>query len=216
MRKTFAIIILCCIGYFLGGWFSVELGWIQQESYFSYAGIVGALASVVGLVSLTRPPISSTDLLDLDLDSLKSITETAEELRELEREKTRTKDELGNLDIKRREMELLVQKGSLSLFLKEKLAHHENRILERVQADKELKEDVAKVQEISEKLSALNEEIDSDPNVSQLNEIVAAANRRESTLDELIVGLPPFIRWYIALGRVSFNAFNNVIRTLTR
>ncbi len=91
MRKAFAIIILLCIAYFLGGWIAVHFALISKETYFTYAGIVGGLASVIGLLSFTRPAITKSDLQELELDSLISITETSEQLKELERERAKTK-----------------------------------------------------------------------------------------------------------------------------
>ncbi len=99
MRRVFAVIILLCVTYFLGGWIAVYSGWILQETYFTYAGIVGGLASVVGLLSFTRPGISNADLQQLELGSLRSITDTSEKLQELESKRAKTVGELETLDL---------------------------------------------------------------------------------------------------------------------
>ena len=214
MRRVFAIIILLCIAYFFGGGVAVYFGWILKSTYFSGAAIVGGLASVVGLFSFTRPALTKTDLQEIELDSLKSITETTEQLKELEQERAKTKEELGDLELQKKEMELLVKKASLALFLKEQYAHFEKRILEEVKSNSELSENLVEVQEVSKKLAALEEEIETDPNVSQLKEIMAAASTRQPTVDEAIDNLPPFAKALFLLsrdlGRALTNAFNAI------
>jgi hypothetical protein len=127
MRRISAIVILLCITYFIVGWIAVLLGVFDKYLYFSYAGFVGAIASVVGLLSLTKPAFTKTDLHEIEIDSLKSIAETSEQLKSLERERVKTIEELDDLELQKKEMELLVKKASLVLFLKEQYAHHEKK-----------------------------------------------------------------------------------------
>lgn len=93
MRKLFAGIILLCIAYFFGGWIGISFGWLSKEEYFAYAGVVGGLASVAGLFALTRPALSRSDVQAIELESLKSMTKTAEELQNLEVARARAKGE---------------------------------------------------------------------------------------------------------------------------
>ena len=221
MRRTFAVVILLCIIYFLGGWIAVHFGWmsewISEESYISYAGIVGAVASVVGLLSFTRPALTKSDLKEIELDSLKSITETSEQLKELEQQRAKTEEEIEGLDLQKREMELLVRKASLALLLREQYSRLEIRIIDEVKANPDLAENLVDVQDVSEKLSALNEEIEADPNVIQLKEImVAATRRRESTFDEAIDSLPPITKTFVLLARDFGRAFNTFINVILR
>lgn len=216
MRRVFAAIILLCIVYFLGGWIAVHFEWISSQTYFSYAGIVGGLASVVGLLSFTRPALSNTDLQQLDLGSLKSITETSEKLRELENKRTKTEGEIENLDIQKQEMELLIRKASLALFLKERYAHHERLILDIVKDNTGLSKSLIELEEITQKISALDEEIEADPNVKTLKEIVAVASRREPTISEAINSLPAGTKAIVLLSREFARGFENIFRTLTR
>lgn len=193
MRKLFAVIILFCIIYFIGGWLGISFGWLSKEEYFSYAGIVGGLASVAGLFALTRPALSKADVQAIELESLKSMTKTAEELQNLEKARALAKGELGNLEIKKKEMELLVKKASLALFLKEQYEHYERQVLDEVDKNSQLRESLEKAADASTKLKALNEEISSHPNAAQLREVIASASRREPTLEDIIEAIPfPF------------------------
>ena len=96
MRRLFAVLILCCIAYFLGGWIAVYFGWMPKESYFTYAGFVGVLASVLGLFGFTRPALTNTDLKDLELTSLKSIADTTQKLQQMEERRSQTQEQIAS------------------------------------------------------------------------------------------------------------------------
>ncbi len=194
MRRIFAIIILFCIAYFCGGWIAVYFEWLSKESYFSFAGIVGGLASVVSLFSFTKPVLTKTDLQEIEIDSIKSIAKTTEELNDLEEKREQTQEELGNLRLQKKEMELLVKKASLALFLKEQYAHHEEQIVKSIEKNKELNEHLSAIDELKRKREALNEEIESDQNVELLYEIMRSASRKQPTLDKVINDLPALRR----------------------
>lgn len=214
MRRLFAIVILLCIVYFLGGWLAVYLQWLPREEYFAYAGIVGGLASVAGLFALTRPALSKSDVQAIELDALKSMTETAEQLQALEAARSKTKEEIGGLEIQKREMELLVKKASLALFLKEQLAHHERQLLEEVERNASLQEHLQKSQEAAEKLRALNEEVESHPNVAQLKEIIASASRQPVTIDALVRELPFPLKSLFEVTLLVSRALSNLVLTI--
>ena len=202
MRKIFAGIILFCIAYFFGGWFGISFGWLSKEEYFAYAGIVGGLASVAGLFALTRPALSKSDVQAIELESLKSMTKTAEELQNLEIARSRAKGELGDLEVKKKEMELLVKKASLALFLKEQYEHYEKQVLDEVAKNSQLQECLEKAADASTKLRALNEDISSHPNVAQLREVIASASRREPTIDDITGALPFPLRSLFEVSRI--------------
>lgn len=214
MRRIFAIVILICVAYFIGGWVAVHFGLFDKNTYFSYAGIVGGLASVVGLLSFTKPALTKTDLQEIEMDSLRSIAETSDQLKKLEGERARTKEELGDLEIQKKEMELLVKKASLVLFLKEQYSHHEKKISVEIENSPLLTESINESIEIAKKLDALNEEIESDPNVDQLREIMASASRRQPTLDEAIEDMPPFTKILFLAMRDISKAMANILGTI--
>jgi uncharacterized membrane protein YccC len=216
MRRIFAIIIVLCILYFLGGWVGVYAEWITKESYFAYAGIVGGLASVAGLFALTRPALTRTDLEAIEIDTLKSMAETAEQLKTLESERARTREEIDDLAVKKKEMELLVKKASLALFLKEQYAHHERQLIEEIARNTSLRENLEKAIESAQKLEALNEEIEANSNVRRLKEIIASASRRQPTLDEAIEDLPPVMRSTFLLTRALTQVIERLFTVIVK
>lgn len=212
MRKLYALAILVCIAYFVGGWISTKLGWVPREDYFAYAGIVGGLASVAGLLALTRPPITQSDFKDIEIETLKSVSATAEQLKELQSTRAKTMQELDTLEVKKKQMELLVKKASLALFLKEQYSYHERQVLEEVAKNDHLRTALERATESKEKIAALNEEIEIDPNVRQLRSIIDAATRREPTFEDALNDLSPIMRALFILVRT----FNRGLIDITR
>lgn len=206
MRKAYAAIILACIVYFIGGWIATRFGVVTRDDYFAYAGIVGGLASVAGLLALTRPAITQSDLKSVEIETLKSMAATAEQLDKLQSARAQTVQEIDELAIKKKAMELLVKKASLALFLKEQYSHHERQVLEELAKNDNLRIALANASESAEKIRALDEEISIDPNVSQLREIIRTASRREPTLEEMLENLP-------TLPRTLFIVLNSINRS---
>jgi len=201
MKFFFGALILICMCYFVGGWFAVAMGLVTRDDYFAYAGIVGSLATVAGLLALTRPAINASDLQAIETKSLKSIAETAEQLQVLQDRRSKAAEEIDNLQLKKKEMELLVKKASLALFLREQKTYFEKQVLDELSRNAHLQQSVAGVVEASQKLQALNEEIDSDPHVDELKGIIESATTRTFTIEEVIGTMPP-------ISRAMFHAFS--------
>lgn len=214
MRRIFAIIILLCIVYFIGGYVAVYFGLITQDQYLAYAGIVGGLASVAGLFSFIKPAITKYDLHALELETLKSLVEKTGQVRSLEERRLQTKSEINDLETKKKEMELLVKKASMSLFLKEQYSQYEQKILTRLKSDDGLSESLSQITEIKRKLEVLEEEIETDPNVKTLREVIESANRRQNILEEVIETMPPFTRALYIVLRGFSRAVTSTIDTI--
>lgn len=205
MKRIFTISILLCIVYFIGGYAAVLFGLIAQEQYLSYAGFVGGIASVAGLFSFMKPALTNDDLQELESDSLKSLAETTEQLKALESQRSQTKSDIGDLKIKKKEMELLVKKASTALFLKEQYSQHVQKVLSRVKDDEILSDSLSELTEIKDKLTALEEKIETDPNVEMLRDVIKSSNRRknelEEAINEAINQMPSILRPFIILIR---------------
>lgn len=202
MRTFFKIIITLSFLYFLAGLIGMKFNFFTKEDYFAYAGIVGTLATISSLFALTRPVITKSDFQAIELETLKSVTETAEQLKLLQNARHKTAEEIDELALKKKEMELLVKKASLVLFLKEQYTHYEQQVFKEISNNSDLKSSLEKLAEVSKKLSALNEEIESDPNVNQLKEIIATASRKHLTLDEAADAMPPSVRVLFSILRL--------------
>ena len=135
MRRVLAVIIGVCILFFIAGFVAAQYGWLIKDDYILYSAVVGGIASVVALLSLNRPVLSKDELKKIDLEALTAVTEASQELQALIKTKSNTEAELENLDLQRQEMEIMVRKASLMLFLQEQHKHHQTQITNRVNAD---------------------------------------------------------------------------------
>jgi hypothetical protein len=140
------------------------------------------------------------------------VADTAEQLKLLQSARAKTAQELDSLEVKKKEMELLVRKASLALFLKEQYAHHERQVLEEVAKNKHLKKALDGATESAQKIAALDEEIKVDPNVKQLLEIISAAERRAPTFAEALNDFPPLTRAAFIILRLLNRSVLDVVR----
>ena len=185
---------------------------LDEAKYFSYSGIVGGVASVAGLLALLRPGITSGDLQGIEVNALKSITKISEELKSLEDKKQQTTAEVDGLTIKKREMELLVRKASLALFLKEQLRYHQTKITDIIDSNADLGQYLQEYSNTREKLEALDEEVLSDPNSALLFQVIDAAKWRRSAIDDAISDLPHFTRVFAIAVRDAGRAYGRLLR----
>jgi hypothetical protein len=218
MRRVFAIIILLCIAYFIGGYIAVQCNLITQDQYLAYAGLIGGLASVSGLFSFLKPALTKNDLQELELDSLISLTKKTEQLKNIETQRSQAKSDLSGLEVKKKEMELLVKKASISLFLKEQHSQYEHKILSLIKDNEILSESLLEIKVITEKLNALEEEIESDPNVETLREVINSANSRRDVLDdaisEAISSMPSLLQPFFMIMRAVSKALSATVFTI--
>ncbi len=176
MRKIIILFLFCSIAYFLIGWYGQTKGWLTLEQYLTYGGIVGGLASVFGLFGFLRPPMSRSDIQNIELESLKKVVEASEEIERLEAAQSKQLNQIDALERQKKEMEFLVRKASMSLFLQERRKYLNKQVLSHLNSNEELKERVESLVEIDEKLDTLEQEIEKDPNVEQLKKIISHAS----------------------------------------
>ncbi len=180
MRKVIIITVILSILYFLLGFISVKLGLLKIDTFLDYGAIIGSIASICGLLSFTiSSKLSADDFENVEIGYLKKVSEAAEQLQEKNSEiSTRSKalsdteKEIEALEVKRKEMEFLVKKASLSLFLKDRVERSETRITEIINSTPELRGLVEELPSLKEKLNKIDEEIALDSNSELLNEII--------------------------------------------
>ncbi|MBI3727041.1 MAG: hypothetical protein HY254_01765 [Burkholderiales bacterium] len=214
VRKLYVVLIVLSLIYFAFGWVATKFDLVTREEYFAYVGLVGSLGTVAGLLALTRPTISQSDFKSVEIETLKSVTETVEQLSLLQSASAKTRQELDGLEVKKKEMELLVKKASLALFLKEQYSFYERQVIEEIEKNDRLSKALLNASECASKVLALNEEIEIDPNVNQLKEIISAASRRESVFDEALNEMPVFARTLLLISTPPSLRYRNRNRKL--
>lgn len=190
MKKLIVSIVMISILYFVLGFVAVLLGWFPKETYLNLSGIMGGLASVCGLLAFgISRKISKEDFEDIESSYLKKISQTADKLKEKNDELVNkakqinnTEEELRKLEIRKGEMEFLVKKASLSLFIQDQLDRNQKRILELVDSNPELKRLLDENEPLKKRLLKLTQEIKTDPNVELLNDIITSARREKESI----------------------------------
>lgn len=172
MRKFIAIFLLLSFAYFAVGWYAQSEAWITQQQYLTFGGIIGALASLMGLAAFFKPPLSRNDIQNIEIESLRKVVEASEEIKRLEEAQSAQISQLDELQKQRKEMELLVRKASMSLFLQEQRKYYVRQIRSYIDASDELSERLNSLADVDQKLEALEEEIEKDPHVEQLKRVI--------------------------------------------
>ena len=211
MKKIVVVVVIFSILYFAGGFIATLLGLWQKDTYLTYSAIIGSVASVCGLLSfgIVRK-ITNEDFENVEIGYLKKVSEAADELKQKKEEivsksqaLSETEKEIKKLEIKKQEMEFLVKKASLSLFLQDQIERNQKSVEEKIESDPELKKLLAEIVPLKEKLTRLEQEIKSDPNVDLLEEIISAG---KSEYDDIIEYKP-------SLFGISIN-MNQLARTI--
>lgn len=212
MRRIIIILLPLCIIYFLVGAVLIWTKLLDQQTYLAGAGIVGGIASVLGLLSFLRPALTRSDIQNIETESLNKLGEVSSEIKKLEEARCLAATQISDLETQKKEMELLVRKASMSLFLKEQYENHRKIILERLKKDPNLFSSITALSAIEKKLTALEEEIVKDENVELLREIIRSARTSPSTLDTAIENAPPITRMILQVLRAYVRMFQRAFR----
>lgn len=190
-RKIIFSLITLCLIYFVVGFVAVQFSWISSNTYNSYTTLVGGIATLCGLYAFTLPKLTTQDIKGIQIDSFKELAQTADELIRKENELNLKQTELTRLDQQKKEMEFLVRKASLSLFLQDQIERNEKQI-HQLLSKKENEEIVALLDQVfksKKQLDVLNEEIELSDQVELLNEIINKSRHQHNDI-ELITLLP--------------------------
>ena len=208
LKKFLVTFVFLCIVYLVGGYVAATKGFIEQETYAFSASVAGGAASLIGLLALARPAINKDDIAAIEIESIKKVHRLSEQVESAKRERAETEEEIARLAAQREEMEFLVRKASLALFLQERLAKANRRIVEIVGHNRELEELLADYMETTTKLRELDEEITSDENVEILHEVIRAAGplQREGRTDD------PYLLLFRAASAVAKNLLGSTVR----
>lgn len=168
ISKGFLIlIVVLASSYFFFGLIAVVLNFFSKDSYLLLAAIIGGLASVSGLLALITNKLQLKDIEEIGIEYFQRVVDSSRELQLKEKEiKDKVKQlnkrerELQLMDVKKQQMEYLIQKASMSLFLKDQFNRTEARIGELIYEDEELQRLMSRRQKLKNQLKELEEEIE--------------------------------------------------------
>lgn len=207
MKKILLLVITGCLFYFIGGFIAVKFGWLDNDSYTSWTALVGGVATICGLLGFAFPKLTPSDIKGVGSKSLQELAQLADDLASKENEINSKATELIKLDKQKKEMEFLVRKASLSVFLQDRIARNEKRIIDLLHQkhNEEILPLLNEVNESTNKLNALNEEIQCNEHVDLLNEIIdKSRNKEEISMSTIAEQMPfPFINIFKILARVT-------------
>lgn len=179
MKKVLIWIVVLSIAYFIIGYLLVIVECFDKDSYLTLSAIIGGIASVSGLLALTTNRFEKDDVERVGIEYFKKVVESAEELKKKEVELiskeealTAKEKEIKDLDIKKNEMEYLVRKASMSLFLKDQIERTDSRIIEISEENKELNRLIIQRRKIVKQLSEIEGEIEGNSNIELINDII--------------------------------------------
>ena len=179
MKKILIWIVILAIGYFILGYLAVFFSWLSKDIYFNFSAIIGGIASVSGLLAFATNKLEKDDIDRVGIEYFKEMVASAEELKQKkeelsskEKELSVKAKELAEINIKKAEMEHLVLKASMSLFLKDQLERIDSRLIEITEENKELKKLLTQRETVVKQISDINEEINENSNSKLINEII--------------------------------------------
>lgn len=178
MRRLALIIITLSVLYFICGFIAVKLDWLEKDFFNESATIIGGVASILGLLGFVLPGIKTSDLKNIELQNLKRLAETADEIQKREQELNNKQTDIQKLELQKTEMEFLIRKASLSLYLKDQLDNYNKRLEEIVTDNKELTKIIDKIIELKQKSEELDLEIESSPLADKAFELISTVKRK--------------------------------------
>ena len=174
MRK-FALIcfIVALLCYGLGAVFAYKNWWIDWNDYQTIVAVVGGLASVMGLLGLVFSPFK-----DFNSKMLKELAHNTEEYEKKQEELQKATDQIAKLELKKEDLEALVEKASLSLYYKAEIKRMYDKLGEIVKKNDDISKLIEEIKKMESDAKTLDCEIDKDENVKGIIETIQKANDR--------------------------------------
>lgn len=203
MRKYTIIFIILAVLYFIVGYILVLTGILQQSQFNQIATIVGGVASIIGLLSLVLPTLRTSDIKSIEIDTLKSLTKTAEEIQKKEAELSTKQNDITKLELQKQELEFLVRKASLNLFFKEQIERYYENLEKQISENKEISRTIKEIKELEYKISELEIEIQKSPNTDNILKIIEEASKHKQLSVELKTPFDSIFNVFTQIARMK-------------
>lgn len=185
MKKFAIIFIILAVLYFIVGYIFVIMCKLEQSLYNQIATIVGGIASILGLLGFVLPTLRTSDIKKIEIDTLKSLAKTAEEIQKKEVELNTKQNDLTKLELQKQELEFLVRKASLNLFFKEQMERYYEILDKQITDNKEISRTINEIKELEYKTAELKIEIEKSPNTDNILKIIEDARKHRSTKSDI-------------------------------
>lgn len=131
-------------------------------------GIVGSIVSIVGLLQF----FVKVDVSDMNVDALKNLTTAIEEINKKDRELKDKTNIIRDLEVKNENLELLIQKASLSLFYKQETERYTEKLQDYLQNHKEIQDIIQQLLNYRKLSVELGNEIEQDESIKETIELL--------------------------------------------
>lgn len=139
-------------------------------------GIVGSVASIVGLLQF----FVKVDVTDINVDALKNLSIAVEEIHKKDRELKDKTNTIRDLEIKKDNLEILIQKASLSLFYKHESERYTERLQDYLQNHKEIQDIIQQLLNYRKLSIELGNEIEQDESIKETIELLNKFEKNKS------------------------------------
>lgn len=175
-KKLFTIffVLFAMFIFIVGGilaWFNA----ISTETYAVAAGIVGSLASTLGLLAFLSPRITGDDVKSIEAALIQNLADAAKSVEEYELKVSENKGKIEELTRERLQVELLVRQASIKIFLEEKAKRLAEEIDEIIKNNNNLANTLAEYERTTIKSKKLSIEIEASPKAELIKSIVREA-----------------------------------------
>jgi hypothetical protein len=201
MKKFARFLIISVVLYFILGYILVILNVLKQELYNQIATIVGGIASACGLFAFVIPSIKTSDFKNIEIDTLKSLAKTAEEINKKEEELKTRESDIVRLELQKEELEFLVKKASLNLFFKEQLERYYETLDKQISGNREINQTLNEIRELEFKVNELDIEIEANPNTEYILEIIKKARKHRRAQVEIRTPFDGIFRVFDEIAR---------------
>ncbi len=174
MRKLVLFcFVVAVLSYVLGAilaWRNLLIDW---DEYQKIVAVVGGLASVIGLLGLVLSPIR-----DLNSQVLKDLAHTTEEFERKQEMLEKATQEIKTLELKKEDLNALVEKASLSLYYKAELKRMYDKLNKMIDSSEDISNLLKTIAKMEEDAQTLGCEIERNKNISVIISTIQKANER--------------------------------------
>lgn len=165
--------VVAVLSYVLGAilaWRNLLIDW---DEYLKIVAVVGGLASVIGLLGLVLSPIR-----DLNSQVLKDLAHTTEEFERKQEMLEKATQEIKTLELKKEDLNALVEKASLSLYYKAELKRMYDKLNKMIDSSEDISNLLKTIAKMEEDAQTLGCEIERNKDISVIISTIQKANER--------------------------------------
>lgn len=146
--------------------------------YAVFAGIIGGVASTIGLLAFISPRITGNDLRSIESELIQKLADAAKSVEDYESKTSENKEKLQELQRDQLQIELLVRQASVKIFLEEKINRLSAEIEKLVHNSPTLLDTLSDYEYTISQTRQLDLEIQNNPKADLIKDIIGGVSAR--------------------------------------